>query len=78
MSLNGERTVLQVIYGCKAYKRGVEYDITTSLAIMMMRFDAILSALPHGPIRVQCSTLKKVRQERSSYMPKNFNDIKSW
>ena len=27
--------VLRVIYGGKAYKRGVEYDIATSLAIMM-------------------------------------------
>ena len=31
---------LRGIYGGKAYKRGMEYHITTSLAIMMMLFDA--------------------------------------
>ena len=29
-------------------------------SIMMMRFDAVLSALSHGHLRVQCSTLKEV------------------
>ena len=69
---------LLVIYGGKVYKRGVEYDITTSLAIMMMGFDAILSALPHGHLHIQCSTLKKARHERSPDMARNYNDIKSW
>ena len=31
---------LRGIYGGKAYKRGMGYHITTSLAIMMMLFDA--------------------------------------
>ena len=67
-----------MIYGGKAYTRGVEYDITTSLAIMMMGFDAILSALQHGHLRVQCSTLKKACRERSPDMARNYNDIRSW
>ena len=52
----------------KACRRGVEYDITISLAIMMMRFDAILSALPHGNLRVQCSIPMKACHERSPDM----------
>ena len=35
--------VLCGIYGGKAHKRGIEYHITTSLAIMMMMFDSFLS-----------------------------------
>ena len=53
-------------------------DITISLAIMMMRFDAILSALSCGHLSVQCSTLKKARHERSPDMAGNYNDIQSW
>ena len=34
---------LRGIYGGKAYKRGIEYHITTSLAIMMMMFDSYLN-----------------------------------
>ena len=52
-----------MINGGKAYNRGVEYDVTTSLAIKTMRFDAIVSVLPHGHICVQCSTAKMVRHD---------------
>ena len=43
-----------------------------------MRFDAVLSALSHGRLHVQSSTLKKAIYERSSDMVKIYNDIKSW
>ena len=44
---------LRGIYGGKAYKRGIKYHITTSLAIMLMRFDASAKdALPES-IRTQ-------------------------
>ena len=68
---------LRGIYGGKAYKRGVEYHITTSLAIMMMRFDAISAALPPGPLRVQCSALKKALHERSPDMVEIYNNLQS-
>ena len=58
MSLNGNTYMdCRGGDGGKAYKRGVEYNITISLVIMMMRFDAIASALPHGHIRVHSSIL---------------------
>ena len=69
---------LRVVYGGKAYKRGVEYGITTSLAIMMMRVDAILSAIPNGYLRVQCSTIKNARHERSPDMAKTTLTRKSY
>ena len=65
---------LRGIYGGKAYKRGVEYHVTNSLAIMMMKFDAIASANPAGPFHVQCTALKKALHERSSNMVEIFNE----
>ena len=50
---------LRNIYGGKAFKRGVEYHIMMSAAIMMMKFDVILSELPTGPVSMQCVELKK-------------------
>ena len=52
-------SALRGIYGGKAYKRGVEYHIVNSLAIMMMRFDAITTDMPPEPLRAQCDALKK-------------------
>ena len=69
---------LRGIYGGKAFKRGVEYHVKSSLAIMMMMFDSILSDVPHANLRGQCSTLKKAIHERSPDMVENFNDIHSW
>ena len=67
---NGAYTsaALRGIYGGKAYKPGIEYHIVTSLAIMMMRFDAIMSILPLGPVRIQCAALRKTLHERSPDM----------
>ena len=69
---------LRGIYGGKAYKRGVEYHIMTSLAIMMMRFDAICSILPPGPLHAQCTAFKKSLHERSPDMVEMYEDIQSW
>lgn len=49
---------LRGIYGGKAYKRALEYHITTSLAIMM-RFDAISSAHPLKLTQAKCVDLKE-------------------
>ena len=54
---------LREIYGGKACKRGVEYHITTSLTIMMKKFEAICSELPLGPLQTQCLSFKKSLHE---------------
>ena len=51
-------------------------SVCISNSILMMMFDAVLSALPHVRLRVQCSTLKKALYDRSSDMVKIYNDIK--
>ena len=50
--------VLRGLFGGKAYKRGVAYHITNSLAILMLRFDAIFSNLLGDPLCMQCIDLK--------------------
>ena len=69
---------LRGIFGGKAYKRGLEYHITTSLAIMMLQFDAILSTLPRGPVRIQCLNLKDKLHKRNPEMVDTFEEIQSW
>ena len=51
-------------------------SVCISNSILMMRFDAVLSALPHVRLCVQCSTLKKALCDRCSDMVKNYNYIK--
>ena len=46
------------IYGDKAYKRVIEYYITTSLAIMMMLFDASAKGTLPEFIWTQCEYLR--------------------
>ena len=53
-------------------------SVCLSNCILMMRFDAVLSALSHGRLHVQSSTVKKAIYERSSDMVKIYNDIMSW
>ena len=65
------------IYGGMAYKRGIEYHITTSLAIMMMMFDSFLSEHESGPLSDQCVALKKALHERNPDMVEIFKDIQS-
>ena len=68
---------LRRIYGGKAYKRGIEYHITTSLAIMLMLFDASAKdALPES-IRTQCETLRRTLHEGSPDTNFIFENIQS-
>ena len=69
---------LRGIFSGKAYKRGLEYHITTSLAILMLRFDSIVSKLPKEQIEVQSSALKDKLQERKPEMVEIFKDIQLW
>jgi len=69
---------LRGIFGGKAYKRGIEYHITTSLAVMMLQFDAVLSTIPEGPVRGKCITLKDKLHERKPEMVETFDEIQSW
>ena len=69
---------LRGIFGGKAYKRGLEYHITTSLAIMLLQFDAILSTIPKGPVRIQCIALKDKLHERNPETVETFEEIQSW
>ena len=69
---------LRGIYGGKSYKRGVEYHITTSQAIMMMKFEAICSELLFGPLQTQCLSFKKSLHEQSPEMVEIFESIQSW
>lgn len=69
---------LRGIFGGKAYKRGIEYHITTSLAIMMLQFDAILSTIQKGQVQIKCIALKDKLHERNPEMAKTFEEIQSW
>ncbi len=69
---------LRGIFGGKAYKRGIEYHITVSLAILMLRFDAILSTLQKGPFATQCNELKEKLHERNPEMVGTFEEIQTW
>ena len=68
---------LRGIYGGKAYKRGIEYHITTSLAIMMMRYDAIFTSHPPEALRDQCTALRNALHDRSPDMSDIYDDILS-
>ena len=71
---------LRGIYSGKAYKRGVEYHITTSLALLMMRFDHLFTTLPANEDipRVQCASFREALHERSPEMVSIYDDIHSW
>ena len=69
---------LSGIFSGKAYKRGLEYHITTSLAILMLRFDSIVSKLSKEQVEVQSSALKGKLQERKPEMVEIFKDIRLW
>ena len=69
---------LRGIYGGKAYKRGIEYHITTILAIMMMLFDASTKDFLPDSIRTQCESLKQTLHERSPNANIIFENIQSW
>jgi len=61
---------LRGIFSGKAYKRGLEYHITTSLAVMMLQFDAVLST--KDPVRIQCIALNDKLHKRNPEMVESF------
>ena len=67
---------LRGIFSGKAYKRGMEYHTTNSMAIMMMMFDATNVSLE--PVRDKCVSLKKAVHDRSPEMQDKYNEIQSW
>ena len=70
-------TAIRGIYGGKAFKRGMEYHIINALAIMMMKFDAIIGNLPTRPLHLQCVELKQALHMRDPKMVGIFEDIQS-
>ena len=66
------------IFSGKAYKRGVEYHITNSLAILILHFDAIFSNLLEDPICMQCIHLKDKLHERQPEVVEIFGEIQAW
>ena len=66
------------MHGGKAYKRGIEYHITPSLAIMMMLFDASAKDTLPESIRTQCGSLRTTLHERSPDTNVIFENIQSW
>ena len=69
---------LRGIYGGKAYKRGIEYHITTCLAILMMLFDANAKEPLPDLLRTQCDSLQKALHERSPDANVIFENIQTW
>ena len=49
-----------------------------SAAIIMMKFDVILSELSTGPVSMQCVELKKALHDQSTDMVKIFQDVESY
>ena len=61
---NYTSAALRGIFGGKAYKRGVEFHITTSLAIMMLKF-AHPSMLSQEAVFEECTSFRKTLHARS-------------
>ena len=68
------------IYNGKVYKRAVEYHITTSPVIFMMRFDHLFTGLaaneniPHA----QCAAFRETLHNCSPEMVNIYDDNKFW
>ena len=74
--------VIRAIYTGKAFKRGIEYHVMNTLAILYMVFDTILGESPTDPLRRHCEELREslhVRVPRSDElfeaMPDYFPQI---
>ena len=46
-----------------------------ALAILHLKFDAVLNAMPKGPIKQQCDALKTSLHDRSPKMKEVYDDI---
>ena len=68
---------LREIYTGKAYKRAVEYHITTSLVLFMMRFDHLFTGLAANEKipRAQWEAFREALHDRSSEMVNIYDDI---
>ena len=77
---NGINTSAAVcgIYGFKEYKRGIEYHIITSLAIIMMLFDASAKDALLESTWAQCKSLRMTLHECSPDSKVIFEIIQSW
>ena len=75
-----EFTLLQLFVGYIAEKRAVEYHITASLALLMMRFDHLFTALAANENipRAQCAAFREALHERNPEMVNIYGDIHSW
>ena len=71
---------LRGIYSGKAYKRAVEYHITTSLVLFMMRFDHLFTGLAANENipRAQCAAFREALHDRSPEMVNIYDDIQFW
>ena len=69
---------LRGIYGGKAFKRGVEYHIIMAVAIMVMKFEAMLADLPLGPVRLQCQQLKEALHKRDPGMTDMYENLEAF
>jgi len=68
---------LRGIYNGIAYKRGIEFHITTCLAITMTRSDAMFSVIQPGQLPVQRCALKSALHERNPEMSELAENIQS-
>jgi len=59
---------LRGIFGGIAYKFGVEYHLTTSLANLMTKLESTSHGPPPEALRAQCDAFKKALHERSPDM----------
>ena len=66
------------IYGGKAFKHGVEYHTMMAVAIMTMKFEAILGDLAPGPLHLQCRQLRKALHDNDPGMVEIYQDLEGY
>ncbi|EDO39798.1 predicted protein [Nematostella vectensis] len=69
---------LRGIFSGKAYKRGLEYHITTSLAILMMKYEASVSGNNTEDLSQKCALFRKAIHERNPDMVDIYDNIQPW
>ena len=60
------------------YNYCLEFYVTASLSLIMLRFDAILSDLYKGPICIHCNYIIEKLNEPDPVVVEIFEDIQSW
>ena len=66
---------LRQIFNVKAYKRGLEYHLTSALACLYLKFEAVLENHP-GQLKDQCQTFKTALHERDEKLQTIFDELK--